>query len=146
MIGFSDNNPQERMAVIFENPENILPENPAQVENKFSELSKVYGEENRQLKMIVLFGFKTNGQLATAFNHEHGGQGGVFFRSSFGTRFGLAPSDQQNEAERDVNIANFEKNIFALTCRKKMKLPIGSPENVSVRTLIVLCRQSLLTC
>lgn len=114
VIGFSDNNPQERMAVIFENPENILPENPAQVENKFSELSKVYGEENRQLKMIVLFGFKTNGQLATAFNHEHGGQGGVFFRSSFGTRFGLAPSDQQNEAERDVNMANFEKNIFCI--------------------------------
>ena len=114
VIGFSDNNPHERMAVIFENPENILPENPAQVENKFSELSKVYGEENRQLKMIVLFGYKTNGQLATAFNHEHGGQGGVFFRSSFGTLFGLAPSDQQNDAERDANMANFEKNIFCI--------------------------------
>ena len=114
VIGFSDNNPHERMAVIFENPENIHPENPAQVENKFSELSKVYGEENRQLKMIVLFGYKTNGQLATAFNHEHGGQGGVFFRSSFGTLFGLAPSDQQNDAERDANMANFEKNIFCI--------------------------------
>ena len=114
VIGFSDNNPHERMAVIFENPENILPENPAQVENKFSELSKVYGEENRQLKMIVLFGYKTNGQLAAAFDHEHGGQGGVFFRSSFATRFGLAPSDQQNDAERDANMANFEKNIFCI--------------------------------
>ena len=114
VIGFSDNNPHERMAVIFENPENIIPENPAQVENKFSELSKVYGEENRQLKMIVLFGFKTNGQLAAAFDHEHGGQGGVFFRTSFATRFGLAPSSQQNDAERDVNMANFEKNLFCI--------------------------------
>lgn len=114
VFSYSNNYPEDRMAVIFEIPENITPTNPDQVENQFSEIAKVYGEENRQLKMIVLFGFESNGQLAAAFDREHGGQSGVFFRSSFGTRFGLAASNQQDEAERKVNLANFEKNMFCI--------------------------------
>ncbi len=114
VFSYSNNNPEDRMAVIFEIPENITPTNPDQVENQFSEIAKVYGEENRKLKMIVLFGFESNGQLAAAFDREHGGQSGVFFRNSFGTRFGLAASNQQDEAERKVNLANFEKNMFCI--------------------------------
>lgn len=114
VFSYSDNNPEDRMAIIFEMPENITPTNADQVENQFSEIAKVYGEENRQLKMIVLFGFESNGQLATAFDREHGGQSGVFFRNSFGTRFGLAASNQQDETERKVNLANFEKNMFCI--------------------------------
>ena len=114
VFSYSNKNPEDRMAVIFEIPENITPTNPDQVENQFSEIAKVYGEENRQLKIIVLFGFESNGQLAAAFDREHGGQSGVFFRSSFGTRFGLAASNQQDEAERKVNLDNFEKNMFCI--------------------------------
>ena len=117
VFAYSEKHPHDRMAVIFENPENITPQQPAQVEIHFSELSKVYGEEKRQLKMIVLFGFETNWQLAAAYaayDREHVSQSGVFFRDSFGIRFGLSSTNQQNEEERKVNLVNFEKTMFCV--------------------------------
>ena len=114
IFGFSDMHPQERLAVIFENPENIIPEQPDQVENKFSDISKVYGEEHRQLKLIVLFGHQTSGQLAAAFAQGQNENNGVFFRTSFATRLGLAVSNQSNERNRIGNIVNFENNMFCV--------------------------------
>lgn len=112
VFGFSKNHPEERLVVVFENPENIIPPHPDQVENKFNEISKVYGKEHRQLKLIVLFGYRTSGQLAAAFDREHSGENGVFFRTSFATRFGLAVSNQSNELNRIGNIENYKANVF----------------------------------
>ena len=123
IFGFSDMHPQERLAVIFENPENIIPEQPDQVENKFSDISKVYGEEHRQLKLIVLFGHQTSGQLAAAFAQGQNENNGVFFRTSFATRLGLAVSNQSNERNRTI--------CFAWIYHKKMKSAIGSTESES---------------
>lgn len=117
VFGYSDNNPNDRMAVIFEYPENICPPKPDQIENRFGELSKVYGEENRQMKMIILFGFQTSGQLAAAYDREHGKKemgSGVFFRDSFGTILGVSSSNKQNDADREIYMEIFERNMFCI--------------------------------
>lgn len=130
VFSYSDMHPHDRMIVVFEVPENIKPQlesdeynreivrtqNLDIVENQFNELSKVYSEEDRQLKMIVLFGYKTSGQLAGAYDIEHGGQSGVFYRPSFGSLFGLASvgNNNQSEAERAVNMEKFKKNMFCI--------------------------------
>ena len=114
IFGYSYNHPSEKMAVIFEMPENIKPPKPGDVESQFNNLIADYEVENRQLKMIVLFGYASFAGLAGAYRKRDEDTECIFFRSTFATFFGLGALNEQNDEERKRNLEIFERNMFCV--------------------------------
>lgn len=114
------------VVLVYENPENIKPQNPEEIENQYANFIKTYAEKKLKLKIVVVFGSENNRQLAYDFARERGGANSIFFRRSFALRFGLSPSTQNSDDDHE-NKTNFEKNMFR----------IGLPEKDEIANLLI---------
>ena len=110
VFDYSDYHRDEKMIVVFENPKNISHPHPEQVESRYNDLTTIYCQQGRMLKMIVVFEDETSQSLTSTFtNHRDGNL--VFLRSSFAIQFGLNSSGEGNDVLREQN---FHKSMFYL--------------------------------
>lgn len=110
VFDYSDNHPTEKMVVIFENPKNISNPHPEQVESRYNDLTTIYRQQGRQLKMVVVFEDETSQSLTATFANQRNGDR-VFMRSSFAIQFGLNYSGEGDDTLREQN---FHKSMFYL--------------------------------
>lgn len=128
VFDYSDNHRTDKMAVVFENPKNIVDRHPEQIESRYNDLTTIYRQQDRQLKMIVVFEEETSQSLMSCFSHQTDGNR-VFLRSSFAIRFGLNSTADNNDAVREQN---FHKTMFCIDLPREDEI-----ENLLVRRHIL---------
>ena len=124
VFDYSDNHRSEKMVVVFENPKNISNPHPEQVESRYNDLTTIYRQQGRQLKMVVVFEDETSQSLTATFANQRNGDR-VFMRSSFAIQFGLNYSGEGDDTLREQN---FHKSMFYLDLPQEDEI-----ENLLVR-------------
>ena len=124
VFDYSDNHRTEKTVVVFENPKNISHPHPEQVESRYNDLTTIYRQQGRQLKMIVVFEDETSQSLTATFANQRNGDR-VFLRSSFAIQFGLNYSGEGDDTLREQN---FHKSMFYLDLPQEDEI-----ENLLVR-------------
>lgn len=128
VFDYSDNHRNDKMVVVFENPKNIVDHHPEQIESRYNDLTTIYRQQDRQLKMIVVFEEETSQSLMSCFAHQPDGNR-VFLRSSFAIRFGLNQADDNDDTVREQN---FHQTMFCIDLPREDEI-----ENLLVRKHIL---------